>query len=146
MKLINIILILISLSFLNENELNTCADYFEEELKSFCERLPAPDGCQYLNGKCISKKNVCLSPEATNEEECTKLIPYNPLYKCSFIDDQCTQVLKECSEYEEGITDCMSLSAGDASKICTIRGGNCVPVNKICTEFSSGVEDSSFCY
>ena len=148
MKPIQIILILISISYINDIEFETCSDYFEEHLKTSCENLNPGDsyGCQYLYGRCFSKKSVCLSPEATNADQCNKLIPYNLLYKCSFINGQCTEVLKECSEHEEGKTDCMSLSAGDVSKICSIKGGKCVPVDRNCLEFTSGVDNSSFCY
>ena len=148
MKPIQITLIIISLSFINEIELETCSDYFEDLLKTSCENLSSGDsyGCQYLYGRCFTKKSVCLSPEATNEEKCKKLIPYNLLYKCSFINGQCQEVLKECSEHQEGKTDCMSLSAGDPSKICSLKNGNCVPVNRTCFEFTSGVDNSSFCY
>ena len=145
MKSINIILILISLPFLKEIEFNTCSDYFEKELKSSCEKFNPGDsyGCQYLYGKCFSKKDICT--EEADEQQCPGLIPNNPLYKCSYINSRCTQVPKECSDYIEGETDCMSLSAGDSSKICTLKNGNCVPTQKICSEFTSGVEDSDFC-
>ena len=144
MKRTNIILILLSLSFLISNELNTCSDYFEEELKSSCEKYTGDsDGCEYVYGECLSKKDICL--EATSESECQSKIPYNQLYKCSYIDNKCTQVLKDCSGYIKGKTDCMSLSAGDSSKICALKNGNCVPTQKICSEFTSGVEDPDFC-
>lgn len=144
MKPISIIFILISLSLINSTELNTCSDYFEKELKSSCEKYKGDSsGCQYLNGECLPKKDVCL--EATSEDECQRKTPYNKLYKCSYIDSKCSQVLKDCSEYIEGKIDCMSLSAGDSSKICALKNGNCVPTDKICSEFTSGVEEPNFC-
>ena len=144
MKQTNILFILVSFAFLITYELNTCSEYFEEELKSSCEKYTGDsDGCQYLYGECLPKKDVCL--EATSESECQSKTPYNKLYKCSYIDNKCTQVLKDCSEYIKGKTDCMSLSAGDSSKICVLKNGNCVPTQKICSEFTSGVEDPDFC-
>lgn len=127
-------LILISLSFMNEIEL-TCSDYFEEELKASCESLSSGDsyGCQYINGQCVQNKSVCLSPEAINEVECQKLIPYNFYHKCSFINGQCSEILKECSEHEEGKTDCMSLSPRNYSKICYLKNGKCIPVERTCS-------------
>lgn len=148
MKSFQITLILISFFSINEIGASTCSGFFESELTSSCEKLSPEDsyGCQYLDGQCISKKSKCLSEEATNEEQCTKIKPLNLLYKCSFINDQCTEVLKECSEYEEGKTNCMSLSSGDSSKKCALKGGKCEPADLICTEFTSGVYDSNFCY
>ena len=63
---------------IQEKILNTCSEYFEEELKLSCEKYTGDsDGCQYLYGECLPKKDVCL--EATSESECQSKTPYNKI-------------------------------------------------------------------
>ena len=108
-----------------------CTSYFEPQMKSYCENYftNTTHKCYYSGGKCQLGLLGCSSYKGEVESECLATIPTghddNTLYKCKIVGKACTDVLKECSDYEKGITSCESLSAGDNTKRCILNNDKC---------------------
>ena len=110
---------------------DSCTSYFEPQMKTYCEHYftNSTHKCYYSEGKCQLGLLGCSSYKGEVESECGATIPIengnNALYKCKIVNKVCTEVQKECSDYEKGINSCESLSAGDSTKRCILNNGKC---------------------
>lgn len=145
MKIIRITLSLVLLFFSNCDSTMDCSSYFESQMKLYCENIfNTTHTCQYSKSKCELKTKGCSRYTGKDESICQSMVPTghisNSHYKCIIKDEVCSDVPKECSEHEEGITDCSSLDAGGDSKRCILNNGICESHYKTCDILGSNKE------
>ena len=128
MKLVQISLLILLIFCVNCETSDDCSTSFESELKYYCQKTfeNSTHICQYSKGKCELNYLGCSNYEGKEPSVCESIIPSNKEKKCKIQGETCTEVQKECGDYEEGITtSCVTLSAGGNNKRCILNNGKC---------------------
>ena len=130
-----IIIFLFLIIFISSEDLDYCFGSFEVLFKGYCENLKINDThrCLYSNGKCELQFKQCKDYTGTDVATCEKIKASDKYHKCKILNkNNCTEVTKECSEYEEGKTTCEYYDAG-TSKRCVLNNDKCEPHYNECT-------------
>ena len=120
-----------------------CTTRFDSQVESYCTQLTinSTHNCKYLNGICDYNYVSCSSYSGKDETTCKSIKLSNSYKKCKIVSDACTEVDKDCDDYEEGLT-CSSFKAGD-NKRCVLNSNNqCVPYYNLCSDFLTDVDKS----
>ena len=129
MKLIQFTILLVFLIFfIHCDSITDCSPFFESSMKTYCENIyNDTHTCYYSKGKCELKSKGCNSYQGQDASICNSNVPTSNrnYYKCAIKDGLCTEVPKECTDYEEGISECEDLYAGGDSKRCVLYKGEC---------------------
>ena len=119
---------------------------FEATLKANCESISDDTyKCQYSNGKCSSVYKSCSAYKEKNQSTCESIIPTNNYKKCELKDDVCTEVDKDCDDYESGLV-CSTLKDKNSKKRCILVGDKCQSHFNSCADFTADENvDSAKC-
>ena len=140
------LILLLSLYQLSKSESDYCAQQFDSHVGSYCRNLyiNSTHNCAYSNGKCDYNYISCTSYQGTDESICKNIILSNNYKKCILDEtneNKCTEVSKDCDDYESGLT-CSSLYAG-TDKRCVSNNDNdhkCEAHYNLCANFRDGVD------
>lgn len=137
------ILLLLVLSFLLVKvESDDCTDRFDYYIESYCNNLQinTTHNCKYSKGICDYNYVSCSSYEGKDISTCQSIIPYNNYKKCVIEGEICTEVDKDCDDYETELI-CSSLKAGE-NKRCVVNSKNnkCEAHYSLCSGFTTGVD------
>lgn len=142
MKKIQILILLSLLYIINYAQSLDCSSNFESSVKSSCTNIyiNSTHSCQYSNGQCNFNYKLCSSYKGNDETICKSIILSSEYNKCIMKGTTCTQVNKECDDYEEGLI-CSSLSAG-TNKRCRLIDNECKIHYDKCEDFKTDVDET----
>ena len=133
-----------------------CSEYKGDSSYN-CQNYEASDSkkkCFMENDKCVEKYYQCADYEGKDTNTCESIIPYDSYgssqlsgVKCKMVDNTCTQVSKECSDFNESEYQCYQLTPTDNNKRCVYKDKKCIEQYKDCETYNNnvGTIDKSIC-
>ena len=132
-----------------------CSEY-KGDSSYYCQNCEASDSkkkCFMENDKCVEKYYQCDYYEGKDSNTCESIIPYNSYgsqlteAKCKMVGNTCTQVSKECSDFNENEYQCEQFTPTDENKRCVYKDKNCIEQYKDCNAYNTieGTIQQSIC-
>ena len=128
-----------------------CSDYSSLSLSAQniynCQLLSGDSDnsrCVYDGSSCVSHFNDC---QDASQEKCNSNIPLNQTYKCSYVNNGCNKIKKQCNEYVVGADICWYYEASDKNggKKCILDGSECKDGYKYCEDYKAETIDKTIC-